>query len=253
MRKINIIQITKLLGVWGIYVYICRRMKKKPAPVKVPVFGILRTYHEVRNIFDNFGSTEQLRDKDVERYISGKPKPYIVDCGINVGVTVRWWFHLNPEARVYGIDMMDEAQRFTVEAVESIGIPSERYTPVTAALWSCAGKEFKVGVDDPLCGDLGFYRVDKENSQRTFVTKTLDSALEPYNIGAVDLLKLDLEGAGGEALKGAPGLIKKTENVYFEMHTDDECALVKSILTDNGFVLRRSEGRHQWWKRRASV
>lgn len=249
LLKISSIRIIKLLGISGIYLDFCRRLKICPVQVKVPIFGKLRTFHEVRNIFDNFGSAGQLRDETIERYLSKKSSPCVVDCGVNVGITARWWFHLNPQSTVFGIDMIKEAQEFTVETIKSMGIAPDRYRPIVAALWSENGKRFKIGIGDPLCGDYGFYRLDKEKSERAFVTRTLDTIFNSEKIGDVDLLKIDLEGAGGEVLKGAAELLKKTKHIFFETHFEEESKLAGSILTSNKFLLRKTANRQQWWEK----
>jgi FkbM family methyltransferase len=151
---------------------------------------------------------------------------------------------------VLGIDMLEEAQEFTIEALRSIGL-SGRYKPVVAALWSESGKEFKVGISDPLYGDYGFYRKDKEETERSVVTKTLDEIADSENIGDVDLLKIDIEGAAADALKGATGLLKRTRYVVFEIHdvhNRRERVLASGILSDNNFLLKWHTGRHLWWE-----
>jgi len=247
------VRMTRLLGISGLYLYICKRLKKVSLPIVIPIFGRVRTHHEIRNIFDNFG-TGQLRNETVERYLSKKEAPCVIDCGVNVGVTVRWWFHLNSQARVFGIDMLEEAQEFTVEALRLANVDKGRYRPVTAAIWSESGKEFAVGVSDPLYGDYGFYRKDKEETERTVTTKTLDAIAASEHIGKVDLLKIDLEGAAADALKGATELLKRTRYVVFEIHdvhNREERALASRILTDSGLVLRSTNGRQLWWGKAA--
>jgi len=245
------IRMTRLLGIAGLYLYICKHAKKISLPMTIPIFGTARTSHEIRNIFDNFG-TGQLRNETVERYLSEKEAPCVIDCGVNVGVTVRWWFHLNGRARVFGIDMLEEAQEFTVEALRSIGAGNGRYRPITAALWSESGKNFTVGVSDPLYGDYGFYRKDKEETERVVITKTLDAIAASETIGEVDLLKIDLEGAAADALSGAAELLKRTRYVVFEIHdvhNREERALASGILSGSGFLLIETNGRQLWWRR----
>jgi FkbM family methyltransferase len=242
----------ELLGAAGLRLYICKHLHINCPPVTIPVFGRISTSHEIRNIFDNFG-TGEIRNKAVEDYLSAQSAPCIVDCGVNVGVTVRWWLHLNARAKVYGIDMLQEAQDFTVEALKTIKAGGGNYVPVTAALWSLDGREFKIGVSDPLYGDYGFYRPDKEKTERTVVTRTLDSIAGSERIGATDLLKIDLEGAAADALQGASELIKRTRFIVFEIHeihNREERSRASKILTDGGFVLIEAAGRHLWWEKK---
>jgi FkbM family methyltransferase len=249
----TVIRMTELLGLAGLWLYIRKRLKKISLPATLPIFGNIRNIHEIRNIFDNFG-TGQLRNRNIERYLSGEASPCIIDCGVNVGVTVRWWFHLNPDAKVYGIDMLKEAQEFTFEALKSIKIGRGSYKPVTAALYSENGKNFTVGVSDPLYGDYGFYRKDREETERAVSTKTLDTIAGEERIGEVDLLKIDLEGAAADALKGATELLKRTRYVVFEIHdvhNKEERGLASGILEVNGFSLIAATGRHLWWEKNA--
>jgi FkbM family methyltransferase len=241
----------RLLGFAGLLLYLRKHMKAAVLPVTLPVFGRISTPHEVRNIFDNFG-TGQLRNKAVERYLSAKEAPCVIDCGVNVGVTARWWLHLNSRATVFGIDMLKEAQEFTAEAIRAMGIPEGRYRPVTAALWSESGKNFTVGVSDPLYGDYGFYRPDKEETERAVTTKTLDAIAGSEHIGEVDLLKIDLEGAAADALRGAVELLKRTRYVVFEIHdvhNKEERGLASGIMAGSGFRLINVNGRQLWWKK----
>jgi len=241
----------KLVGPKGLYLSLCNYMKMNPAPIKVPIFGLIRTYHEIRNIRDNFVE-DRLRYKKVESYISKKQRPCIIDCGINVGITVRWWFYLNAQAKVFGVDMMKEAHEFTTDAMKSIGPGPYEYKSVLAALWGEDGKELKFGVTDPLYGDYGFYRQDKEATERVVFTRTLDSIFNPEKIDEVDLLKIDIEGAAADALKGATSLLKKTKYVVFEIHdiyNDKECGEASKLLSDSGFYLRWVTGKNLWWEK----
>lgn len=245
----NLLKILSLLGFPGFYLYLCRRRKADPSPVKVRIFGNIRTLHEIRNIFDNFGKSSQIRDRYIESYLAGRKDPVIIDCGVNVGVTARWWLHLNGNSTVFGVDMIKECHDFTADAVISAGYGAGRYAPVTAALWSEDGKRFTVAGHDPLCGDHSFDWPGSGENARTFVTKRLDTVFGPDVVGHVDLIKIDLEGAGGSALLGGPELLKRTRNVVMEVHNEKEALPAKKALKESGFVLRRTNGRHLWWIR----
>lgn len=253
MLRMSLIKMVELMGVAGILVFFAKRLGLKLLPIKVPVFGTIRTRHELRNIFDNFGIYSLIRDKTIEKYLSKAPNPCVIDCGVNVGITVRWWFHLNRQAKVYGVDMLAEAHQFTDQAIKFIGIDEESYTPVQAALWSENGKQFKVGIGDPLNGDHGLFQgEDKNKNERIFTTRTLDSIFTSQNLDEVDLLKIDLEGAGVETLKGATQLLQKTKHVLIESHSKELYASASKILTDNRFLLRKVTSRNSWWEKTKS-
>jgi FkbM family methyltransferase len=239
----------KIVGFKALYLSICKRLAINPRPVRIPMFGEIRTLHEIQNLDDNFAK-EAMRDETVEKYLASQKAPCVVDCGVNVGITVRWWFHLNPAARVIGIDMIPETHAFTAAALKTMGIDASRYQPVTAALWSENGKEFTFNVQDPLQGDNSLSNAGAGAEKRVVKTRTLDDILKPENLRSVELLKIDLEGAGGQALLGAEELLKKTKHVFFETHGEEESKLASKILTRNGFLLRRATHReHFWWEK----
>ncbi len=240
----------KVVGPAGYYLTLCKKLKMNPMPVKVPVFGVLKTDHEVRNLCDNFAKGV-LRDEKIEQYLREQKSPCVIDCGVNVGITIRWWLALNPASKVYGVDMLEETHQFTRAALKAGGLGEERYHGITAALWSSSGKPFTIDVEDPLWGDNSlFQKKEGAKHDRTFVSRTLDELFAAEPLATVDLLKIDLEGAGAEALKGATELLKKTKYVVFENHGEAESKEASAVLVRNGFGVRRvGERQHLWWEK----
>jgi FkbM family methyltransferase len=225
-------------------------MRVVPFAVRLPVFGTVSTMAEVLNIHDNFGKGE-LRHDVIEHHLERLERPVVVDCGINVGVTVRWWHHLNGRVRVFGIEMMEEAHAFTRKR---IGEPGDWYIPVTCALSSTDGQDLHISFDDPLHGENSVASTDRRHS-RTVTTQTLDSCVETHGLDRVDVLKIDIEGHGAEALKGATRTLPKTRFVIFETHGRKEMSQASDILHHAGFELiairnrtliyeKRSAGKH---------
>lgn len=242
--------LTEIVGPMGLYLTLCRKLKVNPMSVRVPVFGVLKTNHEVRNLCDNFAKGV-LRDEKIEHFLAQKNCPCIIDCGVNVGITIRWWLNLNKTAKVYGVDMLEETHQFTLNAIRAGVLGEERYRGITAALWSTSGKTFTIDVQDPLWGDNNlFQEKGSAKNDRSFVSKTLDEIFAGETIRAVDLLKIDLEGAGAEALKGATELLKKTKYIVFENHGEEESKEASAVLVRNGFLVRRvGERQHLWWEK----
>jgi FkbM family methyltransferase len=244
--------IRKLLGIKGIYLAICRSLHWKPAPMVVPIFGRISTLPETLNIYDNFG-LEELRDKTIEQALKDTDRPLVIDCGVNVGITVRWWLYLNPRSKVIGIDMLKEPLDFTRQALNAGPHPenSNRFCGLTGTLYSTDQIEFEIAFDNPLEGDNSLFNGKRDRLQkRKLKTVTLDNLLRDEMSAKVTLIKIDLEGAGGKALAGAINLLARTNHVVFESHNAEEMSEASRILFENGFVMRRATNRNTWWKRK---
>lgn len=222
----------KLVGPKARYIKLFRTLRAVPFNVKLPVFGTVSTVDEVLNIHDNFSKGE-LRYEEIENHLRQEPHPVIVDCGVNIGITIRWWHHLNPHAKIFGFDMMEEAHTFTRSR---IGTPSDWYVPVTCALSARDGDAIEISFDDPLFGENSVTATNRKQ-KRSVSTGTLDSSLRQHNLTEIDLIKMDIEGHGAEALKGGTDTLRKTRYVMFETHTKQETSEATGILHDAGFQI----------------
>jgi len=238
-------RLTKAVGPKGYYLALCRSLRRVPFPISVRSFGEVGTIAEILNLHDNFGHGE-LRDPLIEDELRRGPAPVVVDCGVNVGVTVRWWFHLNPRCRVFGLDMMQEAQDLTRQRLAGREVD---YTGLTAVLAAADGEAVTVRFDDPL---EGRNRIDggTGRNERKLVSARLDTLLAPYRLERIDVLKIDIEGQAGRALLGAPQVLAMTRNVILETHGEAELADAVAILVGAaGFRLRHYGNRNLWFTR----
>jgi FkbM family methyltransferase len=241
-------QLRRLIGIKGYYVSLFRTLRAVPFGVSLPVFGTVSTVDEVLNIHDNFGKGE-LRHEGIEDHLKRSRGPVVVDCGVNIGITIRWWHHLNSRARVFGFDMMEEAHTFTQSRIDTAG---NWYVPITCALSSNDGHSIDISFDDPLFGENSVSATHRKQ-QRTVRTGTLDSMLGEYDLAEIDLLKIDIEGHGGEALKGASRTLQKTRYVFFETHSQQEISDASDILHEAGFQIIAMRNRTLVYERRQSA
>lgn len=223
-------ELKKLIGSKARWVWFFRTIRAVPFKLQLPVFGTVSSLDEILNIHDNFGKAE-LRNPEIEDHLRATPNPVIVDCGVNIGITVRWWHHLNPQARVFGFDMMEEAHSFTKSRLDQ---PADWYIPTTCALAAKDGDSVQLSFDEPLFGENSVDATNRKHA-RTVRTGTLDARLSHYHVKAIDLLKIDIEGYGAEALKGAHRTLDKTRYVMFETHSRVEISEASRILMQAGF------------------
>ncbi|WP_420993623.1 FkbM family methyltransferase [Cupriavidus sp. 30B13] len=225
-------QFKELIGPQGRLISLFRTVRAVPFSLDLPVFGTVSTLDEVLNIHDNFAKGE-LRHPDIEDHLSHSAQPVVVDCGVNIGVTIRWWHFLNRKVRVFGFDMMSEAHAFTQDR---IGTSGSWYEPITCALSASEGDNLEISFDDPLFGENSVSATGRRQ-KRTIETGTLDARLEKYELAQIDLLKIDIEGHGAEALKGGSHTLRRTRYVLFETHTRQEISDASILLHDAGFRL----------------
>ena len=77
----------------------------------------------------------------------------------------------------------------------------------------------------------------------------MDDLLVGTSLKKIDLLKIDIEGAGASALEGGLEILKVTKHVVIELHDEEERKKSTKLLLENSFYLRKSVGRHLWWER----
>lgn len=239
-------RLAKALGPKGNYLAFCRSIRRVPFPVSVPIFGQVGTIPEVLNIHDNFAVGE-LRDPHIETALKNTVNPVVVDCGVNVGVTVRWWLHLNASCRIFGFDMMEEAHAITRQR---LGTAATAYTGTTAVLAVNDGEAVTVYFNDPLDGKNQTHRPIAGARQRLLSTGRLDTLLAPHSLRRIDVLKIDIEGDAARAIGGAPKTLAATANVILEAHSEEELGEAEVLLVESGFRLRRFRSRNLWFQRR---
>lgn len=239
-------RLAKALGPKGDYLAFCRSIRRVPFPVSVPIFGQVGTIPEILNIHDNFAVGE-LRDPHIETALKNTVNPVVVDCGVNVGVTVRWWLHLNASCRIFGFDMMEEAHAITRQR---LGTAVTAYTGTTAVLAANDGEAVTVYFNDPLDGKNQTHRPIACARQRLLTTGRLDTLLAPHSLRRIDVLKIDIEGDAARAIGGAPKTLAATANVILEAHSEEELGEAEVLLVQSGFRLRRFRSRNLWFQRR---
>lgn len=238
-------RMSKVLGPKGNYLAFCRSMKMVPFPIFVPIFGTISTLSEILNIHDNFAAGE-LRDPYIEQILGKAVNPVVIDCGVNVGITVRWWYHLNHACKIFGLDMMQEAHDLTIQRLKGT---KAAYTGITAALSSTDGEEVTIRFNDPLEGENSIDSIRYGAASRNLITARLDSVLAPHSLDRIEVLKIDIEGYAAKALAGASNTLSITQNVILEVHSEDELGESEVILVESGFRLRRFRNRNLWFRR----
>jgi len=240
-----------VFGWRGAYLATCAFVfHRQPFATSLPGFGKVHSRAEAINLIDNF-SWRELRSDEVENHLRALPHAWVVDVGVNVGVTCRWWLSVADSVDVVGIDMFQEALDFTTQSVTELG-QLQRWHPVCAAVGDRDGGTAQLRFRDPLEGTSSLDSVNGDRS-RTVPLRTLDALLAPLVPGRIGLLKLDIEGSAGGALAGAAETLRRCDYVVVETHSDEETKKASSSLIASGFQLFRCYGRTMWWSRESQA
>ena len=247
-RLCNFMAFGRIFGIRNLLRFYFKRWDLFNLPVSLPIFGTISRKDELFSIRDNI-LQGTLRDRGIEGNIRKEKEPLIIDCGINVGMTVRWWFYLNGQATVYGIDMMQEAIDFTLAALPERF--KARFVPITAVLGPETGRMVELSYDDPLFGANNAKISSGCAENRRVKSMTLDDCLNNSRIGAIDLLKVDIEDTAAQMFRGATKTLSIVKNIVLEIHSEKEREDSLSLLREKSFSIRRSYKRHVWLEKAA--
>ena len=193
-------------------------------------FGHALPLHEYRGIRMH-ASSEMLVAFEVGQYAPAQPGQTVVDGGAGFGETALVYAQqVGPEGRVVAVEL-DAANVGMIERNLALnpGL-AERITLVHGALWNRSGEVLEYGAMGGQSSVLG------AGAQ----AKTV--AVDDLGLDRVDVLKLDVEAAEAEALRGAVATIAR-DRPRLEVaayHRTDDLAVLPALITElaDGYTLR---------------
>ena len=182
--------------------------------------------------------------KNDEKTISVLPGDVVIDAGVGWGDTSAYLASLSDPkqgGRLYAFDILQDAFNALDKQID-INPHLNNITPVHKALYNCDGKDFYTTDPSP-----GARLVDYETPYKTS-SITVDTFQTSENLTKIDFIKMDIEGAEREAIKGAEKTIlqfkpKLAISVY---HLWDDLLVIpnqiNSIRDDYEFYLDCTTG-----------
>ena len=156
-------------------------------------------------------------------------RPYILDCGANIGLSVVYFKQLYPESTVIAFEADKSIFEVLRNNVQSLGYNDVKV--VNRAVWN-GETELNFTSDG---GDGG--RLSVSNDHPTQVVKTV--RLRDRLDRKIDFLKLDIEGAETAVLQDCADQLRNVESLFVEYHSfadePQSLHLLMDVLADAGF------------------
>lgn len=174
---------------------------------------------------------DEIFEHEIYQFRAADDRPYILDCGSNIGLSVIYFKRLYPQSRVVGFEADDEIFSVLKRNVERWQLKDVEL--VCRAVWSeeTTLNFMHEGADG---GRLALANDARDKSVRTV-------RLRDYLDRRVDFLKVDIEGAETETLKDCADRLGNVENLFVEYHSfagePQTFHTLTGILADAGFRL----------------
>lgn len=163
--------------------------------------------------------------------------PVIVDLGSNVGYTVADLAHRYPMARILGVEMDHENAQLARHNTSWCG---ERVSIEHAAVWVEDGFVNYEGRD----ADAYAIISNRSNGSARAPARQLTSLLSEHQIGRVDYLKMDIEGAESFVLSQQAQWLDVVQSMKIEIHPPASFEWCRELLERRGFCCWKDDRHH---------
>lgn len=188
-------------------------------------------------------------NQEYDFQVETQPK-VIIDAGANIGLASIYFANKYPSARIIAIE--PELSNFTLLKKNVASYP--QVTPVQAALWH---RNEEIELVDPGLGKWGFMTETKGSSEilaasvcHVVAAMTVDKIMHDYELGKIDILKIDIEGAEREVFSDTSTWINDVSSVIIELHERMKTGCNRSFYCgSNGFDKEWHQGENVYLSR----
>jgi FkbM family methyltransferase len=155
---------------------------------------------------------QQIFERELYCFSTSRENPRIVDCGANIGLCILYWKQLYPAAQVTAFEPDPKVFETLVWNCNHWELTNVEL--INKAVWT-RETELPFWAEGADAGRL------LENSELNDKSSTnvATANLRDYLQGAVDFLKLDIEGAETEVLHHCADCLQRISNLFVEYHS----------------------------------
>jgi len=174
----------------------------------------------------------EIVKKEIYKFKSNVAKPYILDCGANIGTSLYYFNKLYPNSEIIAFEA--DQRIFSILEKNTKKLNNSSIILINKAVWNEDGK-IRFYHD---CADGGSIMENPSDENKSF--KEVETVrLRSFINKKVDFLKIDIEGAEVEVISDCADLLYNVERIFIEYHSSvkksQELNLILEILTKNNF------------------
>ena len=208
--------------------------------IKIKQFNV---YHRNRSELNRI--RKEIFVNEEYKFVSGNKRPFIIDCGSHIGLSILYFKNIYPRAEILGFEPNPENFKILQKNVKVNKLRNVR--TVNAALSDKDGEGFlRTDFEERKPWTWGDTIVKNmwgsEDDSKKIKIKT--ARLSKYIDKPVDLLKLDIEGSEQKVLEDIESKLRFVEQINMEFHGTsanrkvNSYKVIKKLLKDNGLKVK---------------
>jgi len=150
---------------------------------------------------------QQYRCETANGAIECEPGDHVIDAGGCWGDTALYFAHkVGANGKVYSFEFLPDNLKIYNRNLDMNPELKRRVNLIENPIWSTAGNEIAIDANGP---GTSLRPNDSSHDKMRFCTESIDHLVEAGQIEKVDFIKMDIEGAELNALKGAEQTIRR--------------------------------------------
>jgi len=177
----------------------------------------------------------EIFDHQIYRFWTHSKRPFIIDCGANIGLSIIYFKKLYPNAKIIGFEPDNKVFNTLKKNIDFLQLEDVQIRNEAVWIENGAMSFYNEGAD----GGRLLYEKSTNN------VKTI--RLRNFLSQPIDFLKVDIEGAEVEVIEDCSDLLKNVSNIFIEFHSfinrEQRIHKILGILNENNFrYYIRNEG-----------
>ena len=177
-------------------------------------------------------SVDEILVDQIYKFKTSSPKPYIIDCGANIGLSLYYFKKLYPNSEILAFEPDEEIFEILKKNV-GVFPNSDDIVLEKKAAW-IENTQLTFFSEGALAGSLV---VDFGKTNNSIKIEAID--LKEYLKREVDFLKIDIEGAENVLIFDLRGKLGNVKNVFLEYHgiigETQNLGEILNLLKEEGF------------------